>query len=119
MVPETNVVYKAAKNSSIFFTGSVFQRLFSLLSAVILMRSLGDAGYGIFAYFLVIIGFSVLCIDMGMENILIREYAKDKQRGEDLLIHAFYIKAAVLSQTNTCCPLFMTIQHIPREELTI
>lgn len=71
------------------------QRLLSLLSAVILMRALGDEGYGIFAYILVIISFSVMCIDLGMENILVREYAKDSQRGKDLLQHALLIKSVI------------------------
>ena len=105
MKVRTSTAERVIRNSSVFFAGSVLQRLFSFISAIIMMRALGDEMYGLFAYGLVIAAFAVMIIDFGLENILIREYAKDPLRGSRLLTHALFLKIGTTSSTGLYTPV--------------
>ncbi|NVM04104.1 MAG: oligosaccharide flippase family protein, partial [Candidatus Helarchaeota archaeon] len=90
-----------AKNSSVFFFGTVLDKLFSLIAIVLITRYLGEEEFGIFNYALVYISFFAVLIDFGTESILIREVSRNPDGGgiligNNILMKLFLTASAII-----------------------
>ena len=73
------------RNSSVFFFGTVLDKIFSFIAIVLITRYLGEEEFGIFNYALVYISFFAVLIDFGTESILIREISRNPKDDEILV----------------------------------
>ena len=76
---------RITRNSTVFFCGIVFEKIFSLLAIVLITRYLSEEEFGIFNYAIVYISFFAAIIDLGTESILIRELSKYPEKSEILI----------------------------------
>ncbi|MFC1562508.1 flippase [candidate division KSB1 bacterium] len=80
------------KNSSLFFFGTVLDKLFSFLAIVLITRYLSEEGFGIFNYALVYISLFAGIIGLGTESILVREISKYPEKSEILIGNNILLK---------------------------
>ena len=90
-----------AKNSLVFFTGTVLEKIFAFIAIVLITRYLGEDEFGIFSYALVYTSFFAVFIDFGTESILIREISKNPGSseiliGNNILMKLFFTLSAIV-----------------------
>ncbi len=102
------------KNSSIFFFGTIFEKIFSFLAIVLITRYLSEEEFGIFNYAIVYISFFAAIIDLGTESILIREISKYPEKseiliGNNILLKLFLTLSAIVLSFFVCS--FMNLRY--------
>jgi len=80
------------KNSTILFVATVFIKLLSFPVTILLIRYLGNIGYGQYAFAVAFVGMFSLISDFGFNYVIVREVAKDKTSAKKYLDNVISIK---------------------------
>lgn len=85
-------VRKIAKNTGVIIAGSVVFRLISLFVIVYLARYLGTAGFGKYSFVFAYLAFFNIITDLGLQQILVREMAREPSTAPKLIGNAYIIR---------------------------
>ena len=80
------------KNFSILFACRIFVRIFSFILVVLIARLLGDEGMGRYTFIFSYVTLFAVFADFGINEMLIREISKDKDRARSYVGAAFLLK---------------------------
>ena len=83
------------KNSSFVLAGNILGRVFIFLSAFLLARYLGRAGYGVFSFAMSFLVFFAIIEDLWLKPILVRDVARDEERAGSLLGNAVILRLVI------------------------
>ena len=76
---------KIVKNSVILITSQIVSKFINLGLILVLTRMLGSGGYGLYSFSFAYAGLFVVIIHLGINNLLIREVAKFKDRADEFI----------------------------------
>ena len=85
-------VQKIAKNTGVIIAGNVIFRLVSLFVIIYLARYLGTAGFGKYSFVFAYLAFFNIITDLGLQQILVREMARDPSTAPTLIGNAYIIR---------------------------
>jgi len=87
------IIKKIAKNSGSLLLGRVFTKIITLFVVIYMVRYLGDADYGRYAFVFAFISFFTIISDFGMHSILVREIARSPHIAKKLLGNATIVSS--------------------------
>ena len=85
-------VRKIAKNTGVVIAGNVIFRLVSLFVIIYLARYLGTAGFGKYSFVFAYLAFFNIITDLGLQQILVREMAREPSTAPKLIGNAYVIR---------------------------
>jgi len=87
-----HTVQKIAKNTGVIITGNVIFKLVSLFVTIYLARYLGTAGFGKYSFVFAYLAFFNIITDLGLQQILVREMARNPSTAPKLIGNAYVIR---------------------------
>lgn len=75
-----DTIKRIAKNTGIVLIGNNITKIFTFILTIFLARYLGDKGFGVLSFALAFTGLFIILIDMGLQRLILREIARDKER---------------------------------------
>ncbi len=105
------------KNSIYLLVAKGFTIIFSMAFGIYAARSLGDIGYGKYGFIMVMIAYFMVTSEFGLENLIVRDVATQKEKSNSYLATSILFKFA----TASISVLLMvgTIFLLGREDLAI
>ena len=85
-------VRKIAKNTGVVIAGNVIFRLVSLFVIIYLARYLGTVGFGKYSFVFAYLAFFNIITDLGLQQILVREMAREPSTAPKLIGNAYVIR---------------------------
>lgn len=85
-------IQKVAKNTGVIIAGDILFRLISLFVIIYLARYLGTAGFGKYSFVFAYLAFFGIITDLGLQQILVREMARDPSTAPKLTGNAYVIR---------------------------
>lgn len=85
-------VQRIAKNSGIIIVGDVIFRVISLAVIICLARYLGTVGFGKYSFVFAYLAFFDILLDLGLQQILVREMSRDASFASKLIGNAYIIR---------------------------
>ena len=85
------------KNSISLFVAKVFSIIFSMAFGIYAARSLGDTGYGVYGFIIVLISYFMVTSEFGLENLIVRDVATQKEKSNDYLATSILFKLVTAS----------------------
>jgi len=85
-------VRKIAKNTGVIIAGNVIFRLISLFVIIYLARYLGTGGFGKYSFVFAYLAFFNIITDLGLQQILVREMAREPSTAPALIGNAYVIR---------------------------
>ena len=85
-------VRKIAKNTGVVIAGNVIFRLISLFVIIYLARYLGTEGFGKYSLVFAYLAFFNIVTDLGLQQILVREMARNPSTASKLIGNAYVIR---------------------------
>ena len=85
-------IQKIAKNIGVIITGNVIFRLVSLFVIIYLAQYLGAAGFGKYSFVFAYLAFFNIITDLGPQQILVREMARNPSTPLTLIGNAYIIR---------------------------
>lgn len=96
------VIKKIISNTSYIFAGKFIDTLVNFIIGIYLIRYLGPKNYGILSYVVSFIYLFQVLVNTGIDNILIREIAKEHKGIDALYSTGFYLKTAGAAMAFLC-----------------
>ena len=85
-------VQKIAKNTGVIIIGDIIFKLISLLVTIYLARYLGIVGFGKYNFVFAYLAFFNIITDLGLQQILVREMAREPSSAPKLIGNAYIIR---------------------------
>lgn len=85
-------VQKIAKNTGVIIIGDVVVKLISLFVTIYLARYLGPVGFGKYNFVFAYLAFFSIITDLGLQQILVREMARDPSAAPKLIGNAYILR---------------------------
>jgi O-antigen/teichoic acid export membrane protein len=85
---------KYFKNTSWLFFDRAFKKIVSFLVGIYVIRYLGPEKFGILSYSLSFVALFTALSALGLDNIVVRDLVRDKERRDEVLGTAFLLKLA-------------------------
>jgi len=86
-----STVKNIAKNTGFLLIGRIATKIISLFTVIYIVRYLGDAGYGRYAFAFAFVSFFTIIANFGIHSILVREIARSPQNAKKMLGNATII----------------------------
>jgi len=83
---------KYLKNTSWLLAEKILRMSVGLFVAVWVTRYLGPEGFGVFSYAQSFVGLFIVIATLGLDSIVVRELVKNKEKRDQILGTAFYLK---------------------------
>ena len=99
-----HTVQKIAKNTSVIITGNVIFKFVSLFVTIYLAQYLGTAGFGKYSFVFAYLAFFNIITDLGLQQILVREMARNPSIAPKLVGNACVIRVLL-----TVCAVILSI----------
>lgn len=84
-------VKRIAKNTGFLLAGRLITKIISLFTVIYIVRYLGDAEYGKYAFSFAFVSFFTIISDLGTHNIIVREISKSPEIGGKLIGNAVLV----------------------------
>ncbi len=88
-----------ARNSLFSLLGQITVKVLSVVFAIVVVRRLGDAGYGLYATALAYVGMFAILSDLGLAPYMVREVAKNPDRTLALFANAVLLRLVLSAGT--------------------
>ena len=108
-------VQKIAKNSSVIVTGSIITRVIGLIVTIYLARYLGTIGFGKYSFVFAYLAFFNIVTDLGLQQILVREMARDRSNAPKLIGNASIIRLILTLFAITLSVTIITLMPYPAD----
>lgn len=83
-----SIVTKVVKNSFVYLVGEIIVRIITFFVTLILVRYLGSGNFGRYSLVYAFLSFFQIFLNMGVDQIIVRELSRSFQRGAELLGNA-------------------------------
>lgn len=87
-----NSVQKIVKNIGVIGISQVLLAVFSFAFMIYLARFLGEAGFGEYSFVLSLTSLFVIFTDLGVNQLIVREIAREREHAEKYVNNAFLLK---------------------------
>lgn len=104
---------KIAKNTSLFLISQIISYLIGLIYTIYLARYLGPANFGIITFALSFISVLGIFTDLGLNNLMTREIARDKTLTPKYLNNFISIKILMVFLVSLFAVIFLSLSHYP------
>ena len=84
-----SVTQRIIKNTAFLISGQIFAKIVNLALVLILAHIFGVTGFGIYSFAFAYTSLFVLLVHLGINNLLVREVARNKERAEDFIATTF------------------------------
>ncbi len=108
-----NLPRKIFKNTGIIIAGQFITKVIGLAVTVYLARYLGGENFGVYNLIFSFIGFFAIISKFGMDDILVRDIARDKGRAAILLGNAIVMKSCLTLLAIMACIASVWMLHYP------
>jgi O-antigen/teichoic acid export membrane protein len=106
-------VQKIAKNTGVIIIGEVIFKLISLFITIYLARYLGIIGFGKYNFVFAYLAFFNIITDLGLQQILVREMARDPLTAPKLIGNAYIIRIILTTFAIVLAIVIMTLMSYP------
>ena len=94
-------VQTIAKNTGFLLLGRVLTKIISLFSVILIVRYLGEIGYGKYAFAFAFVSFFMIIAELGIHSILVREVSRSSSKapllvGNAIILSTFFSAVAFL-----------------------
>ena len=110
-----STVQRVAKNTGIVIVGNVIFRLISLFVTIYLARYLGTVGFGKYSFVFAYLAFFGVITDLGLQQILVREMARDKSVAPKIIGNAFIIRLILTVFAVILSIIIITLMSYPSD----
>jgi len=113
-----STVQRVAKNTGIIIAGDIIFRLISLIVTIYLARYLGTVGFGKYSFVFAYLAFFNTLTDLGLQQILVREMARDPAIVPKLIGNAFIIRLILTVIAVVSSLVVITLMLYPADTTT-
>ena len=106
---------KTARNSVYLISSQMASRLLGMVIAIWLAHYLGDSVFGRYIFIITIVGFARIASNFGMDQVLIRAVAKDRQRSREHLGSGLVSRAGIFMVGFIPLLIFIAVINKPME----
>jgi O-antigen/teichoic acid export membrane protein len=106
-------VQKIAKNTGVIIAGNVIFRLVSLFVIIYLARYLGTEGFGKYSFVFAYLAFFNIVTDLGLQQILVRELARNPSAAPKLIGNAYFIRLLLTVSAVGLAIVIITLLQYP------
>ena len=113
-----STVQRVAKNTGIIIGGDVIFKLISLFVIIYLARYLGTVGFGKYSFVFAYLAFFSIITDLGLQQILVREMARDEAITPKLIGNAYIIRLILTVFAVVLSLIIITLMSYPADTTT-
>jgi len=117
-VIDLSTVQRVAKNTGVIIAGDVIFRLISLVVTIYLARYLGTVGLGKYSFVFAYLAFFNIITDLGIQQILVREMARDPAIAPKLIGNAYIIRLILTVFAVVLSMVIITAMAYPADTTT-
>ena len=107
------------KNTVVLSSADIFGRLMRFALVIVIARSLGAAGYGVYAFAFAFAEVYGVISDFGMSNLIIRDTSRDKSRLPRYLGNILLVEAALSFIAYAFLFLLVDLMGLPHGEAVV
>jgi len=109
------VVKKMAKNTASLSTAKVISLACSVVFSIFAARYLGELQYGTYAFIMVLITYFMVTSEYGLENLLVRDVADNKEKAIEYIASTLAIK--ILTSLLSLAMLIVVLLIMKRQDI--
>ena len=110
-----STVQNVAKNSSVIAAGSIITRFIGLIVTIYLAKYLGTAGFGKYSFVFAYLAFFNIVTDLGLQQILVREMARDWSNAPKLVGNAYILRLTLTLFAIALSIVIITLLQYPAD----
>lgn len=107
------LLFRVINNTAALLGGDVFYHLVNFSAGILIARSLGNTAYGEFSFIFVYLSFFEIVIQFGLNPILTRECAQNKEEAPRILGNAILIRLLLMGASLPVAFLLIQILGYP------
>ena len=100
------------QNTFYLFISEVVNKLLGIVFVGVVARHLGKAGYGELSFVFASVYLLTLFLDFGINTILVREIARNRERAKDFLYNSLFLKSYLALLVIVFLILFQKLSHL-------
>jgi len=113
-----STVQRVAKNTGIIIAGDAVFKLISVIVTIYLARYLGTVGFGKYSFVFAYLAFFSIITDLGLQQILVREMARDPAIAPKLIGNAYIIRLLLTVIAVVSSMIVITLMSYPADTTT-
>jgi O-antigen/teichoic acid export membrane protein len=113
-----NTIQTIAKNTAVLFAANIITSILSLILVIYIARYLGAVGFGKYSFALVFTGFFGIITNLGMNELIIREVARDKSKASKYLGNVAIIRAILSIIALVLVVITINLMNYPEDTTT-
>ena len=110
-----STVQKVAKNTGIVIVGDLVFKIISLIVVIYLARYLGTVGFGKYSFVFAYLAFFNIITDLGLQQILVREMARDVSIAPKLIGNAYIIRSILAAFSIVLSMIVISFMSYPTD----
>jgi len=110
-----STVQRVAKNTGIIIVGDVIFKIISLFVTIYLARYLGTVGFGKYSFVFAYLAFFDIIVDLGLQQILVREISRDSSIAPKLIGNAYIIRLILTVFAIVLSMVVITLMSYPAD----
>lgn len=114
-----NTVQRIAKNTTVLFIAYVITAILGLVLTIYIARILGDVAFGKYSFAIVFTALFVILSNLGMNELLIREVARDKSKADKYLGNIVIIRLILSVIVFALIVIVINLMNYPADTITI
>ncbi|MGD0352439.1 MAG: flippase [Dehalococcoidia bacterium] len=114
-----STVKTIAKNTIVLLIGQVLSFIVGLFCTIYILRSLGPAGFGVLSFALAFTGIFAVFGDIGLQQLSVREIAKEKSLASKYLANISLLKILLAIVTFVLIALAINLMGYPRDTVMV
>ena len=107
------------KNTAVLASADIFTRLMRFALAIVIARTLGPAGYGIYAFAFSFAEVYGVISDFGMSNLIIRDTSREKKYLARYVGNILFVESALSVVAYGFLFLLVGLMDLPQEKAVI
>ena len=113
-----NTVQTIAKNTGVLFAADIITKILSLILLIYIARYLGDVIFGKYSFALVFTGLFGVLTNLGMNELIIREVARDKTKASKYLGNVAIIRVILSIIALVLVIIAINLMNYPEDTTT-
>jgi len=109
------VVRRMIKNTASLTTAKIISLAASMVFSIFAARTLGDQTYGTYAFIMVLISYFMVTSEYGLETLIVRDVADNKENSEDYICSTIAIKT--LTSILSLLLLIVSLYLLKRQDI--
>jgi O-antigen/teichoic acid export membrane protein len=114
-----STVQTIAKNIIFLLVGQILTYIISLFCTIYIARSLGPSGFGVLSFALAFTGIFVVFGDIGLQQLSVREIAREKSLASKYLANISLLKIPLAIITFSLIALTINLMGYPRDTVMV